>query len=154
MAQRQFLTGKAIAERINYNDPYCYNKKVTLSGPTDTEEATIQIGTHDFFVTDIVAMIKDASGNKLDLKTNTDTFTVQIKTEDGEDFFQEPVPLEMLVELINSNRFKGWVLEHRQELQVSITGAGIPTSAVKDDTHTVYLALFGYRMVKPFNQKV
>ncbi len=144
---RRVIQANELASRVNYNDPFAYNMRLDLATVTDNQSEDLLIGSDDFWVEDLQIHITDASGYKLQDREQAQNFLMQLKNEDGESYFNKPINLENLKNLVHSIRFKGWIFPARTKINVEVTGDGKPTSAVGTAPYNVYISFIGYRLL-------
>lgn len=149
MPERRIISAGELNARINYNNPYSYQASVRLASYTDIQEEEILTDSHDFWVADILVDVRDAAGKSVLEEAIANQFTVNIQSEDGEDFvYKDGVTLRQMASLVNSIRFKGWCWESKTRYTVKISGEAFPASELGTAPYDIVLTFMGYRMIK------
>jgi len=120
--------------------------KIDLTSNIDQQSTEILIDSNDFWVAEIkIRAIDEAGTNVFDSTHNQ--YTIKIKSEDGDDLlYKDGCNIANIGDLINSIRWKGFILNWKTKYTIEIKGDGKPTSTIDSYNVRFYVDLIGYRL--------
>lgn len=130
--------------------PMLYAVELDAAAATSTDSDKIRIGDRDFWAHEILITAMDDAGVIMELN-DFDIFKIQIKDSDGQEFFSEAVPLQMVAQYIKSFLHKGFLLRKQKDYVISITGTGFPGTSTVTYPIKIWVAMAGNHFPHNFN---